>query len=111
MKIEGGPFQPPPTTQLVINGIFYLQCGLVGAYVLAEFVLNNPPHLLKQLLENKMALVIAVVVLNSISGALMKTGAFEVEFNGTTIWSKVKTDDFPPAGLVLKELAKLVAEQ
>lgn len=108
MKIEGGPYQPPATTQMIINVIFYLQCGLIGTYLLAEFVLTSPPAILRQLLDNKLALIIVVVVLNSISGSLMKTGAFEVDYNGSAIWSKVKTDEFPPAGHVLSALADLV---
>jgi len=108
--VEGGPYHPPPHKQMIIDAICYLQCALIGGVVLAEFVLQRPPAPLKMLQDNRMAVIVAVVALNSISGTLMKTGAFEVEYNGDTLWSKVKTDDFPPPGEVVRALSKLMAK-
>lgn len=41
---------------------------------------------------------------NSIENALLQTGAFEIEYNGIPIWSKLKSGHVPQVGQLLQIL-------
>lgn len=75
---------------------------MLGAIVFGEKIqiwqmLNvAPPSAYAWSQENKIVACLTVFFLsNTIESALLQTGAFEVEFNGIPIWSKLKTGRIP----------------
>lgn len=66
--------------------------GLVGALV-GRSMLPDPYS--KFLEANQMPILGVCFMCNVVAGNLLNTGAFEIEFNGQPIWSKIETGRFP----------------
>ena len=45
--------------------------------------------------NNQMPILGACFLCNVVAGNLLSTGAFEVAYNGETLWSKIETGRFP----------------
>jgi len=57
--------------------------------------------------ENKMyACLGAWLVGNMASSSLTNTGAFEIEFRGEQLWSKLEQHDMPPLELILSQITQ-----
>jgi thioredoxin reductase-like selenoprotein T len=99
-SIDGENYPPPATNVLIANTIGLLQslgfffllggefiCGLLGI-ALSDGVKNY-------LSENKMMLFMCLFFCNSLAQSLISTGAFEVEYNGSVVFSKLEMGRMP----------------
>jgi len=66
--------------------------GIVIAMGAKKFL---PEALQKIIDENPLPCMMLVFFCNMASGAMLNTGAFEVTYDGTPIWSKVDSGRFP----------------
>ena len=54
------------------------------------------PNLIHQMRENQMAsMMLIFFVGNNVAQGLMNSGAFEITYNGTPVWSKLETGRLP----------------
>ena len=82
------------TSLLQIMGMAFI---VLGDTMLQTFGLNpsNTPNWLKTVKENKMPLFFALFFLNNVANSHLATGAFEVQYNGVTVYSKLQTGRMP----------------
>ena len=85
----------------VLQMVFF---GGLGVSLLGKSML--PPRAAQFLNENQLATFGALFGCNMLAGQLINTGAFEIFYNGTPIWSKMETGRFPQ----LPELVGLLRE-
>jgi len=67
--------------------------GGIAVAVIGKRILPQPVAKLVE--EHPMGAFGLVFFCNVLSGNLLNSGAFEVEYNGTPIWSKIETGRFP----------------
>mmetsp|Transcript_17097 Transcript_17097/g.30524 ORF Transcript_17097/g.30524 Transcript_17097/m.30524 type:complete len:97 (-) Transcript_17097:611-901(-) len=77
--------------------MFGLLGNLIGPYILPEAAGQ-------WIQENRTLCIMTVLVSNFMAGQLMATGAFEVEYNGLPVFSKLKTGHM----IDFQELARLM---
>jgi len=102
LSIHGANYPPSKVNQAIASVINTAKWAILGTVVLGEKVqlwnrLNvQPPSAYSWTQENKIISCLGVFFTsNSIEGALLQTGAFEVELNGVPIWSKLNTGRIP----------------
>lgn len=71
-----------------------------------------PPALYLQMKENRFMVIMASMFIgNIISQSLSSTKAFEVYFNGRTVWSAIEMGGVPKIEYLLDQLAKAGANE
>lgn len=102
ISIYGANYPPPKVNSVVASVINIGKWITLAAVVFGEKVqiwrmLNVvPPAAYTWSQENKVVSCLTVFFLsNTAENALLQTGAFEVEFNGIPIWSKLKAGRIP----------------
>jgi len=65
-----------------------------------------PPRVAEFMAENQMLTFGALFGCNVLAGKLINTGAFEISYNGTPVWSKIEKGRFP----TMPELVDLLRE-
>jgi selT/selW/selH-like putative selenoprotein len=88
IEVSGELYPPKPINSFissVLQMAFLLGilCNLFGQHIL-------PPHLAQWLVDNRGMAILCVFMCNVISGQLITTGAFEITYNGTLIFSRIR---------------------
>jgi len=99
MQFSGGVFNPGDlrvaAAQLMQMSFF----GGLGLLTLGKGLL--PERWQEALAQNQLAAFGGLFVMNMLAGQLVNTGAFEISYDGTPVWSKLETGRFPqPAELI-----------
>mmetsp|Transcript_2612 Transcript_2612/g.4958 ORF Transcript_2612/g.4958 Transcript_2612/m.4958 type:complete len:150 (+) Transcript_2612:258-707(+) len=108
-KVSGSVDRPPEMWIIISQVTSLLQiCGMAfvvfGDSLLETFGLNpaNTPKWLNSAKENKMGVFFALFFLNNYANSHLATGAFEVVYNGRTVFSKLEMGRMPNVDEVLK---------
>lgn len=109
--IEGGTYPPPQHAVIAMQLAGMLQMATLallffGNQIFAMIGIPEP-DLLKQMQDNKMMTFMTVFMLNSLATSMSSTGAFEIEFNGQIIYSKLQEGRMPSASVLISRFDKL----
>mmetsp|Transcript_1440 Transcript_1440/g.1980 ORF Transcript_1440/g.1980 Transcript_1440/m.1980 type:complete len:144 (-) Transcript_1440:406-837(-) len=101
-----GEIYPPPLYAQVISQLggllYFASLGLLfgGSFIFSTLGIGQPSWF-KWMSENKLQCFFGIFIMNSVTGSLNKTGAFEVylELDGQeeTVFSKLQAMTFPSA--------------
>ena len=84
LKIEGGPYTPPPSVQYGIRAIRFAQVGVAVAFFAGEQLCNmvgrRAPPIVGQMHENKFVTVAGVYGLDVVAQTLKSINAFEITY-------------------------------
>ena len=84
-----------------------LQVAFFGGMALSMFGKGMlPPAVGNFMSENAMLTFGVLFSCNVMSGKLINTGAFEMSYNGTPVWSKLETGRLPTAGDIVKGMER-----
>jgi len=102
LQVEGGNFPPPPLRQMTAQALSALKFILIIILISGQnpFLYLNiaTPEAFTWAIENKVyACMMVFFVSNMIETQLISTGAFEIDFNGMNMWSKIQTGRIPTA--------------
>jgi len=100
LDVAGGEYPPTPEKVALASLVWYIQLILFGLIFFMEKLfdlLELPmPEQCKQVTENKFACFMLVWLFgNSIQGALLSTGAFEIYHGHEKIWSSLDHNRLP----------------
>jgi len=100
LQVEGGNFPPPPLRQMVAQTLSALKFIFIIILISGQnpFVHLNlaTPDAVTWAMENKVYACMMIFFLsNMIETQLISTGAFEIDFNGINLWSKIQTGRIP----------------
>ena len=80
----------------LIAGVILPQMLIVAGDGIFESVGMPTPEFVHHMRENQMATMMFIFFIgNNIAQSLMNSGAFEVSYNGTPVWSKLETGRLP----------------
>mmetsp|Transcript_31061 Transcript_31061/g.65442 ORF Transcript_31061/g.65442 Transcript_31061/m.65442 type:complete len:132 (+) Transcript_31061:350-745(+) len=107
MKIEGGPYTPPPSAQYAIRTVRVAQAAAVVAYLFGEQLfasLRRPtPSPVLKMQENPLIALGTLYGLDVVAQTMKSINAFEITYNGHVLHSKLQSGTFPrPAELVAR---------
>lgn len=116
LKIEGGPYTPPPSVQYFTRAIRTMQVGAATFFFAGEQIFGKlgrrVPPLYDQMHDNKLATLGGIYGLDVLAQTAKSINAFEITFNGNLIHSKLATGQFPnPADVVAKLAEVMMKEQ
>lgn len=99
IQVVGRNFPPTPQKVLIAQvGQYAFFAGIalvfMGDQIFAA-IGRAPPGWYHSMAENKMQSCLMLWIMNSIAASQMSTGAFEISFNGETIFSKIETNRLP----------------
>mmetsp|Transcript_19108 Transcript_19108/g.62294 ORF Transcript_19108/g.62294 Transcript_19108/m.62294 type:complete len:125 (+) Transcript_19108:296-670(+) len=105
-----------PTQMAMANLVSTGSLAVIGTTLLGETLfpmLNVPiPPQLNTLFENKMSTCgISWFLGNTIYGNMMSTGAFEVYFDGKTVFSKLESKQLPNIGNILSGVEEAMKQR
>jgi len=115
LQIRGENYPAPKRNQVLAKILSTVKFALLALIVLGEYVQLfqrleiDPPSAYVWAKENKIMSCMMIFFLgNSIEGALLQTGAFEISFNGMPVWSKLKTGRLPNADELMNAIGNQV---
>lgn len=95
----GANYPPPPIASMVSSFTGSLQTlGIIFIFFgerIFQFTGQEKPAWYEWIRSNSMLTVVSLFFLNSLAQNLRNTGAFEVELNGKTVFSKLEAGRFP----------------
>lgn len=111
-RISGSVDQPPEIYILLANitsmlQIFGMAFFVFGDGLLSTFGITSPPKWLESCKENKMLVFFGLFMLNTYANSFMATGAFEVEYNGVVVYSKIERGRMPSVQDVVSGIEQL----
>jgi len=100
LQVEGGNFPPPPMRQMIAQTLSALKFIFIIILISGQnpFTYLNAatPDAFTWAMENKVyACMMIFFVSNMLETQLISTGAFEIDFNGINMWSKIQTGRIP----------------
>lgn len=108
-KVSGSVDRPPEFWIMISQLTSLLQiCGMafvvLGDSLLETFGLSpaNTPKWLASVKENKIGVFFVLFFLNNYANSHLSTGAFEVVYNGRTVFSKLEVGRMPTVDEVLR---------
>jgi len=108
--IDGVPYPPGMIQGMISQLSFYMfVCGL-GLLIFGEYLFDQlhwevPAQMLRNIKTNYQThALIVLFFFNWLSGQLLATGAFEVFFDGTLVFSKLSTGELPEVNDLLYRL-------
>lgn len=107
MHVEGGFYSPGELQQAAAQVLQLTFFGGLAISLVGRGLLPEPQA--KFIEQNQMPILGACFVCNIVSGNLMNTGAFEVEYNGKPIWSKIESGRFPQMEELRDNLVNVMA--
>ena len=115
LKIEGGPYTPPPYIQHTIRALTGVQMLVPGLYFFGEqlfgLIGRAPPEVVASMHANPIMALGAFFGVHALQSTLKSINAFEITYNGNVLHSKIKSGNFPrPAELTAKLASVLKAE-
>lgn len=106
-SIRGELYPITPAAEAIASGGSFLQMGGVAVAFGGRFIFNAlgvpEPPFVPIMANNKAAVVIGLMFLNSMCASFRNTGAFEVTIDGDLVFSKLKENAFPTGARLLKE--------
>lgn len=106
-SIRGELYPPPAMADAIASAGSFMQMGGVALAVGGPFIFQTmgipEPAFLPMLTNNKAAVIIGLVVVNSICSSFRSTGAFEVTIDGELVFSKIEEKTFPTGARLMKE--------
>lgn len=104
-----GEFYPAPQPAAAIAQITQtFQLAMLPLLMMGEGIFQSlgmaTPSWYKFFDENKMAVFIAVYLANMVAQNKASTGAFEIEYNGVLVYSKLATGEVPTLEAILGSL-------
>ncbi|GMH99015.1 hypothetical protein TrLO_g6919 [Triparma laevis f. longispina] len=110
-RVSGGVDRPPELWILISQITSMLQILGMAFVVLGDKLLEmvgispaTAPKWLQSAKENKMVVFFGLFFLNNVANGKLATGAFEVEYNGITVYSKLATGRMPSVQEVIKAI-------
>jgi len=99
-RVSGSIDQPAEVFVMLANITNLLQIlgmafFIFGDSLLKTFGISSKPKWLSFVQDNKMMCFIGLFMLNNMANSNLSTGAFEVEYNGIVVWSKLETGRMP----------------
>lgn len=67
----------------------------LGGTIFQALGIRQPPRWFNELKENQMGVIFGLFMLNSFAASSLSTGAFEVEVDGVTVFSKLEVGRMP----------------
>lgn len=104
MIVEGDNYPAPALNQLISSLLSYAAVGGFLLALLAPQMLPLPVRRFVQ--ENKGMCFMALFLVNSVSGALVQTGAFEVDVDGAEVFSKLKSGEAPSIARIVAAISE-----
>ena len=115
LKIEGGPYTPPPYIQHTIRALTGVQMLVPGLYFFGEqlfgLIGRAPPEVVASMHANPIMALGAFFGVHALQSTLKSINAFEVTYNGRLLHSKMKTGAFPDVGGLVSALAAAKQEE
>ncbi|KAL1502913.1 hypothetical protein AB1Y20_010986 [Prymnesium parvum] len=115
LKIEGGPYTPPPAVQYALRALRGGQLAIAALFFGGEAIFaaagRSPPALVGRMHENKLATAAAVYGLDVVAQTLKAINAFEITYNGRVLHSKLETGRFPDPQELAAKLQAVLAEE
>ncbi|PAA58730.1 hypothetical protein BOX15_Mlig030629g1 [Macrostomum lignano] len=101
--MEGDNYPPPAWRQLLCTVLSWTKLGLIMAIVMGvdpfPYLGLQTPQMYQWASQNRMyACMMLFFISNVVEGQLISTGAFEVTFNGMSVWSKLQNGRVPSIG-------------
>lgn len=109
--VVGRNYPPPPAAQAFAQFVQVFQMFAIvmlffGNSVFGMLGVQDPPQWFKKLQDSKMMAFGCIFLVNSLAQNMMSTGAFEVEYNGELIFSKLQTKQMPSWDLIAAALSQ-----
>mmetsp|Transcript_657 Transcript_657/g.809 ORF Transcript_657/g.809 Transcript_657/m.809 type:complete len:119 (+) Transcript_657:133-489(+) len=113
MEVEGAIYPPAPLNAFLSQLCIYALFGLIALMFIGEQLFKSmdfePGAKIVAMLKNNFyASVMIAFVLNTLAQQLVATGAFEIEIDNETVFSKIATGRIPTPD-ILENLAKTYA--
>ena len=115
LKIEGGPYTPPPYIQHTIRALTGVQMLVPGLYFFGEqlfgLIGRAPPEVVASMHANPIMALGAFFGVHALQSTLKSINAFEITYNGQLLHSKLATGSFPDADAVAAKLRAAMAKE
>ena len=115
LKIEGGPYTPPPYIQHTIRALTGVQMLVPGLYFFGEqlfgLIGRAPPEVVASMHANPIMALGAFFGVHALQSTLKSINAFEITYNGQLLHSKLKTGAFPDAQAVATQLRSVMDKE
>ena len=105
--MRGDFYHPGDLKMGLAQGLQMLFFGGLGVSLVGRGLLPEPYA--KFLETNQMVILGVCFMCNIVSGNLLNSGAFEVSYEGTPVWSKIETGRFPQMDELREALSKVMA--
>lgn len=106
-SVRGELYPITPTAEAIASAGSFLQIGGVAIAFGGRFIFNvlgvPEPWFVPMVTNNKAAVVIGLMFVNSFCASFRNTGAFEVTIDGDLVFSKFEENAFPTGARLLKE--------
>lgn len=115
VEVVASNYPPSPTKVAVSKVVGFSSMGTIAVTLFGKSLFTmtgiTPPDLYYALESNKMGSCIgAWFVGNIVSANLLNTGAFEVYYDGETIFSKLETGSLPRMDVIMSRLSDSMAD-
>eukprot|EP00906_Rhabdomonas_costata_P026335 RCo037506 len=87
IQVQGEVYPPTPLRSWLSS---VLQVAFLAGIAVSMFPQMLPEQAANWATQNRGMLIVMVFMCNYLSGQLLSTGAFEISYNGTLIFSKLK---------------------
>ena len=115
LKIEGGPYTPPPYIQHTIRALTGVQMLVPGLYFFGEqlfgLIGRAPPEVVASMHANPIMALGAFFGVHALQSTLKSINAFEITYNGNVLHSKIKSGKFPAPAELTQSLRQIMAKE
>ena len=115
LKIEGGPYTPPPYIQHTIRALTGVQMLVPGLYFFGEqlfgLIGRAPPEVVASMHANPIMALGAFFGVHALQSTLKSINAFEITYNGNVLHSKLKTGQFPDPSVIAATLRAIMEKE
>ena len=115
LKIEGGPYTPPPYIQHTIRALTGVQMLVPGLYFFGEqlfgLIGRAPPEVVASMHANPIMALGAFFGVHALQSTLKSINAFEITYNGQLLHSKLKTGQFPDPAQLAQRLKEVMQSE
>ena len=105
-NIEGAHYPTPPVADFLVSLAAGAQISIVGLLLFAKPICQalgytQTPPVVQQLQENQMQIFVGLFIMSSLVQNMKNTGAFEINVNGKTLFSKLESGRMPQIGEIV----------
>jgi len=107
--IEGDNYPPPAYRQMIAQAVGLMKIAFIAAIAFGQnpfaIIGMQTPAAYTWASQNKISsCLLLFFVCNAIEGALISTGAFEIDIDGVEIWSKLATGNVLPVDELMRRI-------